>query len=162
MYRKFLRADGFSVVESLLAVLIMLVALLSLAQLLGFSIIVNKNQGKDATKATAFTHDKMEELNNLAFTDTTTNLTVNPPYPATGSGLTAGGSISPNAAVANYVDYLDQNGVRMVATGSAFTRQWRITNETATLKRFDVSVTSNRSFSFGSVPATFVVTYKSN
>ena len=76
--------------------------------------------------------------------------------------LTAGGSISPNAAVANYVDYLDQNGVRMVATGSAFTRQWRITNETATLKRFDVSVTSNRSFSFGSVPATFVVTYKSN
>src|SRR5437867_6679083 len=151
---------GFSLVETMIAMLILVIALLSLSQLFCLAIALNKNHGRDATKATAFAHDKMEELKGLAFGDTTTNITVDPPYPANGVGLSAGGSIPPAAAATNYVDYLDQNGVRTTAANSAFSRQWNITAESPTLKRISVAVTSSKSFNVGPAPATVSVTYK--
>jgi len=151
---------GFSLVETLIAMFILVVALLALSQLFSMAIVLNKNGGRDATKTTVFAHDKMEELNSLAFGDTTTNVSVDPPYPATGKGLSPGGSILPAAPVTNYVDYLDQNGVRTAAASAVFSRQWEITAESGTLKRISVAVTSNRSFSLGAAPATFVVGYK--
>ena len=151
---------GLSLVETLVAMLILVVALLSLSELFGLAILLNKNHGRDASKATAFAHDKMEELNGLAFGDTTTSVTVDPPYPATGIGLSPGGSIPPGTPSTNYVDYLDQNGVRTTAANAAFTRQWQITAESGTLKRISVAVTSNRSFGQGPAPATVSVTYK--
>ena len=60
---------GFSLIETMIAMLILIFALVSMAQLLGLAIVVNKNQGRDAAKATGFAHDKMEELNGLAFDD---------------------------------------------------------------------------------------------
>ena len=74
---------GFSLVETLIAMFILVVALLALSQLFSMAIVLNKNGGRDATKTTVFAHDKMEELNSLAFGDTTTNVSVDPPYPAT-------------------------------------------------------------------------------
>src|SRR5881296_2190769 len=109
--------QGLTLIETMIAMLILMIALVSLAQVFGFAMVLNKNHGRDASKTTTFAHDKMEELNNLLFTttatDTSTNLTLNPPYPANGKGLTVGGSIAPAAVSQGYVDYLDQNGARV-------------------------------------------------
>lgn len=152
--------SGMTLVECMIALLILLFGLLALAQVLAFSVVASKTYGRDATKATASAHDKMEELTTLKFTDTTTNVTVAPPFPANGVGLTAGGSIPPAAPVAGYVDYLDATGARTTAASAAYTRQWQIINDASNLKRIIVAVTSNKSFNYGIAPNTTVVTYK--
>ena len=157
---------GFSLIETMIAMFILVFALISLAQLMALAIVINKNQGRDATKATAFAHDKMEELTGLAFNDQTSNVTVNPVngiYPATGKGLLVGGNLPPTAPVANYSDTLDQFGARTTtAANIAFTRQWQITNPNATLKQITVGVTSNKSFRSGNgaLPVTVSTTLK--
>ena len=162
MHRKLSDESGLTLVESLIALLILLIGLLAMAQALTFSVVASKTHGRDAAKATAFAHDKMQELTNLRFDDTTTNVTVNPPYPATGSGLAAGGSVPPAAPVGQYVDYLDFSGTRTAAGNAVFTRQWQIIDDPASpeLKRIIVTVTSNRSFRMGPPPSTTVVTEK--
>ena len=159
---------GFSLIETMIAMFIMVFALISLAQLMALAIVVNKNQGRDATKATGFAHDKMEELTGLAFTDTLSNLTKDPgangQYPQNGLGLTASvvNTLPPAAPVANYSDTLDQFGARTTIPGSiAFTRQWQITNVNA-MKQIAVAVTSNKSFRSGNgaLPVTVSVTLK--
>jgi prepilin-type N-terminal cleavage/methylation domain-containing protein len=72
--------SGMTLIESMIAMLILLVGLLSIAQVLTLSIIASKNYGRDAGKTTASARDKMEELSGLNFTDVR---------------LTAGGSIDP-------------------------------------------------------------------
>ena len=154
---------GFSLIETMIAMLILIFALVSMAQLLGLAIVVNKNQGRDAAKATGFAHDKMEELNGLAFDDKTTNVTVNYPYPASGKGLLAGGNLPPTAPVANYSDTLDQFGARTTtAANIAFTRQWLITDVNPTVKQITVAVTSNKSIRYGTgaAPVTVSMTLK--
>jgi Tfp pilus assembly protein PilV len=153
--------SGLTLVESLIALVILLGGLLSMAQFLTFSIVASKTHGRDAAKATAYAHDKMEELTGLQFTDTTTNITVNAPFPATGGvGLTQGGTVPPAAAAAGYVDYLDVSGVRTTSGNAAYTRQWQIINDSADLKRIIVTVTSDRSFLMGARPSTTIVTEK--
>lgn len=162
MHKKWSDESGMTLVESLIAILILLVGLLAMAQALTFSVVASKTHGRDAAKATAYAHDKMQELTNLRFKDTTTDITLNPPYPATGSGLSAGGSIPPAAPVAGYVDYLDSAGTRTAAGNALFTRQWQIIDDPAgaELKRIIVNVTSNRSFRMGTSPFTTIVTEK--
>jgi Tfp pilus assembly protein PilV len=152
---------GMTLIETMIAMLVLLFGLLALAQVSAFSVIVSKTHGRDSTLATTFAHDKMEELRMLDFADTTTNVTVAAPFPANGIGLTAGGSLPPTAPVVNYVDYLDGDGLR-IAAGPAvmFTRQWQIVNEAAGLKKIVVGVTSNKSFRNGVAPSTVIVTYK--
>jgi len=163
---------GFSLIETMIAMFILVFALISLAQRMPLAIVVNKNQGGVATKATGFAHDKVEELTGLAFTDGTTNVTVNPNangiYPATGRGLLVGGNLPPAApADANYFDYLDQFGARTTtAANIAFTRQWQITDlpvgGPTSYKQITVGVTSNKSFRSGNgaLPVTVSTTLK--
>jgi Tfp pilus assembly protein PilV len=162
MRRKLSDESGISLVESLIAILILLVGLLAMAQALTFSVLASKTHGRDATKATTAANDKMQELTSLEFEDTTTDVTVGSPYPATGNGLSAGGSIPPADPVAGYADYLDSSGARTTADNALFTRQWQIIDDPAggELKRIIVSVTSNRSFHVGTPPSTTIVTEK--
>jgi prepilin-type N-terminal cleavage/methylation domain-containing protein len=151
---------GMTLIETMMAMLILLVGLLSMAQVLAFSVVASKTYGRDATKVTAYAHDKMEELTGISFADTTTNVTVNPPYTTNGLGLTAGGSIPPSAPVAGYADYLDISGIRTASGNAGFTRQWQVINDSANVKRIIVVVTSNKSFRYGVAPSTTVVTEK--
>jgi prepilin-type N-terminal cleavage/methylation domain-containing protein len=151
---------GMTLVESMIAILILVVGLLATAQVLAFCVIASKTYGRDAGKTTASAHDKMEELVNLQFSDTTTNVTFNSPYPATGVGLTAGGSVYPSAPVAGYADYLNFTGSRTSSGSSAYTRQWQIINDSANVKRIIVSVASKRSYRYGIAPSTTIVTQK--
>lgn len=160
MRKKLPDESGMTLVEAMIAMLVLLVGLLAVAQVIVFNTLAGKAYGRDATQATAAAHDKMEELTGLAFTDTTTNITVAPPFPANGVGLTAGGSIPPAAPAAGYCDYLDTAGVRTTAGAAAYTRQWQVINDSATLKRIIVAVTSNKSLRHGIAPSTTAVTYK--
>lgn len=154
--------SGITLVETLIAMLILLFGLLAMAHMLSFGTVASKTHGRDATKAAAYAHDKMEELLGLDFADTTTNVTVNPPFPSTGVGLTAGGSVPPTSATAGYVDYLDTDGARTSSGSAAYVRQWQIINDGASLKRIIVAVTSMRSFNYGATPAAVLVTYKTS
>lgn len=136
--------DGLTLIETLVASVILLVGLLTLAQLFGVAIKQNTDSGRDFTKAVALAEDKMEELNNLSFSDTTTNVSVNAPYPPTGKGLSQGGSTPPASTVTYYSDFVDQNGFRTTAADSLFTRQWQISDVSPSLKRIFVSVKRNR------------------
>jgi hypothetical protein len=159
-HRDFSDESGMTLVETMIALLILLVGLLSMAQVLAFTVVASKTYGRDGTKTTASAHDKMEELTGLKFTDTTTNVTVNSPFPAGGYGLRAGGSIPPLMPAPGYADYLDTVGARTTAGNAAYTRQWQIINDSANVKRIIVAVTSNRSFRYGTAPSTTVVTEK--
>ncbi|HYK90659.1 MAG TPA: prepilin-type N-terminal cleavage/methylation domain-containing protein [Acidobacteriota bacterium] len=160
MHRELPDERGMTLVETMIAVLILLAGLLAMAQVLAFSVVASKTFGRDATKATALAHDKMEELTGLQFSDTTTNVTVAAPFPSNGVGLTAGGAVPPAAAITGYADYIAANGTRTTATAALYTRQWQIINDSANLKRIIVSVTSNRSFRLGRAPSTTAVTLK--
>lgn len=149
-----------TLVESMIAILILLFGLLSLAQVLAFSLMASKTYGRDAGKTTAAAHDKMEELTGLRFSDTTTNVTAAPPFPANGVGLKEGGSIYPSEPVAGYSDYLNVAGARTAASSAAYRRQWQIINESATCKKIIVTVNSRRSFRNGTAPSTTLVTQK--
>ncbi len=161
MHRNQSDDSGMTLIETMIAMVILLFGLLSMAQILAFSVVASKTYGRDSTKATAAAHDKMEELTSLSFSDTTTNVTVASPYPANGVGLTAGGAIPPNDPAGGYSDYLNLTGARTTAEDAAYTRQWQIINDTATVKRIIVAVTSKKSFRYGIAPVTTVVTYKS-
>ncbi len=152
--------SGMTLVETMIALLILAFGLLAMTQALVFSVAISKTYGRDATKATASANDKMQELTSLQFTDTTTNITVTAPFPANGVGLLAGGSIPPAGTANGYVDYLDFSGTRTTQAAAAYTRQWQIIDDGANIKRIIVVVTSNRSFKNGVAPSTTLVTCK--
>jgi prepilin-type N-terminal cleavage/methylation domain-containing protein len=153
---------GMTLVEVMIAILILLSGLLVMAQVMAFSVIASKTMGRDAGKTTAAARDKMEELMGLSFSDVTTNVTVAAPFPATGLGLTAGGSVYPADPVDGYVDYINQSGVRGTAASAGYTRQWQIVNTSAALKTLIVSVRSTKSFRFGIAPSTTLITQKAS
>lgn len=154
--------SGFTLLETLIALVILAVGLLFLAQALVFSVAASKTYGRDAARVTTGAHDKMAELTSLQFNDTSTNLTVAYPYTKDGLGLTSGGSIPPADPVDGYVDYLDGAGDRTTADNASFTRHWQIIDDATApdLKRIIVTVTSNRSFEIGERPSTTLLTEK--
>src|SRR5512145_297820 len=130
--------SGMTLVESMIAILILLGGLLTMAQVLTLSVVASKTHGRDAGKATAAAQEKIEELVGLQFSDTASDITVSPATAAGGTGLTAGGSLFPSATVQGYADYVTTTGSRTTAADAAYTRQWQITNNSATLKTIAV------------------------
>jgi Tfp pilus assembly protein PilV len=123
--------SGMTLVESMVAILILLVGLLTMAQVLTFSVMASKNLGRDSTKATAYACDRMEQLMSVPISD---------------GSFTSG------------MDYINYDG--SVATGkngdTRYTRQWTIT-DTGSAKKIVVSVTSTKSFSYGKSPSTVLL-----
>jgi hypothetical protein len=152
--------DGSMLVETLIAILILLIGMLAMAQVSVFSVMSSKSYGRDSSKTTAFAHSKIDELQSLKFTDTTTDISHAYPFPTTGFGLTAGGSIPPTNPVDKYVDYVDSSGVRTTSGSAWFTRQWQILDDAADVKRIIVTVSSTRSYRNGIPPSTTLVTFK--
>jgi len=128
--------SGMTLVESMMAILILLGGLLMMAQVLAVSVLASKTHGRDSGKTTVFARDKMEELTALNFANTS---------------LTAG----------NYSDYLNINGTTATSsTSAAYTRQWQVSDISTTRKRITVSVASNKSFRYGAAPSATLVTEK--
>ena len=116
-----------TLIETMIAAAVLVVGLLALVGTLAVAVSDNWNRGDRATRTTEYAQDKMEQLLALSFTDTTTNTAVYPPATTGGTGLSAGGGITPGSPVTGYVDYLDNTGTQQTsATNAAYIRQWGV------------------------------------
>jgi len=132
--------QGFSFVEVMFALGILMAVCLGVAQL--FTIATKANLGSKGQTATAIlAAEKMEQLRGLTWgydntglglplSDTTTDLTTDPPTNS-GSGLNPSPPGSLQANTPGFVDYLDTSG-RWVGTGGTppptafYIRRWSI------------------------------------
>ncbi len=131
---------GFSLVEVLVAMGLLTVVSMGVAQLFALSTRANLI-AKGATSTTAMAEQKLEQLRSLTWgfdlqgqglplSDTTTNLSVTPPL-HNGSGLNPSPVDSLEQNTAGFVDFLDGGG-SWVGTGSTpprsavYIRRWSI------------------------------------
>jgi prepilin-type N-terminal cleavage/methylation domain-containing protein len=130
---------GFSLVEVIVATGILVVALVSLAQL--FTIAVRANiASRTTTDATVLAQQKVEELRALTWgfdlqgapvSDTTTDTTVFPEQPGGGTGLSPSPASALAKDIAGFVDYIDRFGRKVGGRADPpadviYTRRWAI------------------------------------
>jgi hypothetical protein len=163
--------EGTSILEVVIASAILVTLMAGLMSLVGLAISTTENQGHLAARTTEYAQDKMEQLLALTYNDTTSDTRVFPAANSGGSGLLVGGSSDPNAPVALYVDYLEENGDLCVAgnaecgapvgttapTGWFYKRVWQITQVSTDLKQVTVTATIARGFG-GAMKATSTLT----
>ena len=133
-------ANGFSLVEVLIATTVLVAALAGLAQLFGAATGAN-GSAKATTYATILAQQKMEQLRSLAFafdadghpvTDVDTDTSAVTELPTGGTGLrpSPAGTLTENSV--GYVDYLDASGVSLGGLaalpppGARYVRRWSI------------------------------------
>ena len=131
-----------SLVETMIALGLLLVVAAGVLSLGGIALATTENQGHLAARTAEYAQDKMEQLLVLRYLDICTDTTIFPSVAncGTGTGLTPGGSLNPNAPVAGYADYLDTAG-NIVGAGAnwQYIRVWLVAeNATQTLKTVSV------------------------
>lgn len=147
---------GISLIETMVALGILMIISLGILTMAIVSMTTTENQGHLAARTTEYAQDKMEQLLGLQFTDgqaggagsgtdTTTIDTANNTYTlgTGGNGLLAGGSLT--TGTNGYVDYLDANGNPLGGGSSRpantfYIRTWQITDTSSTLKTISVQV----------------------
>lgn len=158
------RESGMTLIETLIAGIVLMVGIVGLMGAYTVSITQNWNQGDRATRTTEYAQDKMEQLMALSFSDTASNTAVYPPTTTGGTGLTPGGGITLSSPVTGYVDYVDDTGTQQTSAAAAtYIREWTITENAANnLKTITVVTTALTSLGGGGVaPSTTLVCTKS-
>ena|SRR6266700_804705 len=165
------RERGSSLIEVMIAALIMLLGIVPLMGVFGMAVSQNSGYVDIATRTGFYAQDKIEQLMALSFADATADTTVYPTAAVGGNGLggtMAGnstvGSVDPAAPVAGYVDYVTfQGALQANPTGAKYRRQWSIsTDATSNLKTITVRVTVLQWGQQGLAPSTMLVCMKSN
>ena len=170
---------GVSLVESMVAIFIATITLSSLGAVIFTATVQNKNQGYETTRMIVFAREKMAEMLELDFADTT-SLNGSVTDTTWQKGLTAGGladvtqeiTTCPAAGAAvGYVQFLNPNGIPLSAasctaiTAWAYTRQWTVTDArggVANLKQITVAVFAPAAVnSGGRKPWVILTSYKS-
>jgi type II secretory pathway pseudopilin PulG len=132
---------GMSLVETMIALGLLLVVAAGVLSLGGIALATTENQGHLAARTAEYAQDKMEQLLVLRYGDIQTDTTVFPSaITGAGTGLTPGGSLNTNAPLAGYSDYLDTAG-NIVGAGAnwQYIRVWLVAeNATQTLKTVSV------------------------
>ena len=157
---------GMSLVETMVALAMLLVVAAGVLSLGGIALATTENQGHLAARTAEYAQDKMEQLLALRYIDGNTDTTVFPSVVniGVGTGLAVGGSLNPNAPVAGYSDYLDTFG-NVVGAGAnwEYIRVWQITQAAPNL--INVSVLSRVRAGVGQpqlLPQSTVVALKSD
>jgi prepilin-type N-terminal cleavage/methylation domain-containing protein len=133
-----MQQQGFTLMEVLIAMALIMVAALGGMQLVSMA-IETMSQARRHSVATTLVSSRMEQLGALRFefdpsgariTDTSADLTADPPALG-GPGLALSGPLALDVNVPGYVDYLDARGVRVGAGASppadaALVRRWAI------------------------------------
>jgi type II secretory pathway pseudopilin PulG len=148
---------GFSLLESMFALLILMIVAVGVLPLGLVAVKTTENQGHLAARTTEYAQDKMEQLLVLAYGDPSSDTRAFPVVDTGGSGLTIGGSSNPDGPVALYVDYLDIDGNVLPSVGVAepatwfYKRVWQIDAPAGTvnLKQITVTVTVKASAAGG-------------
>jgi hypothetical protein len=125
---------GMSLVETMVALAMLLVVAAGVLSLGGIALATTENQGHLAARTAEYAQDKMEQLLVLRYPDTCTDTTVFPSVVTcgTGTGLQVGGNLNPNAPIAGYSDYLDTFG-NVVGAGAnwQYIRVWQVAQNAA-------------------------------
>ena len=137
---KFNKRDaGFSLIETMVATMLLALALTSLAEL--FAVATKTNAvARNGTVTSIFATQKMEQLRGLAWgfdtlglpvSDTTTDTSVSPEIATGGTGLAPSPSNTLQANTSGYVDYLDAygnalGGGSVVPQNTAYIRRWYV------------------------------------
>lgn len=160
---------GVSLLETVIALLILLVVSLGLMPLGLMAVSKTESEGHLVARVTEYSQDKMEQLLSLAYGDASTDTRVFPAVATGGTGLAVGGSADPNAVVALYVDYLTATGDLIPAAGTAapagwfYKRVWQIALPAGTTGIKQVTVTTisaRRIGAFGIIPRATLVSLK--
>jgi len=136
---------GFSLLETVMALGILLVVAVGVLPLGVIAVSTTENQGHLMARTTEYAQDKLEQLLVLSYGDASTDTRVFPALDNGGSGLAIGGSSDPAAAVDLYVDYLDIDGNVLAANGNQapdtwfYQRVWQVTSPRANLKQITVT-----------------------
>jgi len=159
--------DGFSLLETVMALSLLLVVSLGLLPLGILATTTTENQGHLMARTTEYAQDKMEQLMALSYGDSTSDTRVFPATDTGGTGLTVGGSSNPETPVALYVDYLDINGTLIPSSGTTaptgwfYKRVWQISSPSANLKQLTVTARVKTAVGgFGLVPQSSISVMK--
>ncbi|OFV95966.1 MAG: hypothetical protein A3F68_09475 [Acidobacteria bacterium RIFCSPLOWO2_12_FULL_54_10] len=175
------REAGMTLIETSLALFVLMTASAGLMGLAAMAVITTENQGHLAARTTEYAQDKMEQLISLRYGNNTTDTAdadcitfgdcpntdpdVNP------TGLAEGGAIDFAAPVDYYVDYLDVNG-NPLGGGTAppanwyYMRVWEVVDAPGGVTNLkQVTVACRTRFIVGAVnegriPETVISTYK--
>lgn len=158
---------GISLVETLAATALVLVAIAGMGSMGVLGMTTTENQGHLAARCTEYAQDKMEQLLVLAWTDTDADTRVFPAAAIGGTGLTPGGSAVSTAPADGYVDYLDVNG-NLLASGAGapadwyYIRVWSVTTPagSANLKQITVTATVRTTLGRNMAPSSTVTALK--
>ena len=139
-------AAGFTLVETVFALVILMIVAAGVAPLALVAVKATENQGHLAARTTEYAQDKLEQLMALSYGDSATDTRVFPAADLGGSGLSIGGSSNVTAPVALYVDYLDIDGNLLpnavdASTTWFYKRAWSVSNPRANLKQITVTAT---------------------
>jgi prepilin-type N-terminal cleavage/methylation domain-containing protein len=136
---------GFSLIETVFALSLLLIVALGLLPLGIIATTTTENMGHLSARTTEYAQDKLEQLLALSYGDTTSDTRVFPATDVDGSGLSIGGSADPESPVELYVDYLDINGTLIPSEGTDepdgwfYKRVWEVTSPQANLKQVTVT-----------------------
>lgn len=137
--RAALTVSGFSLIEVLLALTLLIVAVIGLAQLFVYAARAER-QGRALTTASVLASQKVDQLRSLAFTydaagvrvtDVVSDTTTVPESPTGGVGLTPSAVTALETNTPGYCDFLDAAGRDLGAgptppSGTVFVRRWAI------------------------------------
>ena len=158
---------GSFLVETMVALAILLVAMAGLISMDGIATNFTENYGHLSSRTAEYAQDKMEQLLVLSYGDAASDTRVFPSVNSGGTGLAVGGSSDPAAPAANYVDYLDVNGNLLASSGTTapagwyFKRVWAVSQPSTNLKQITVTVTVALAFGRLMPPKSTMVSLKS-
>ena len=116
--------SGFSLVETIVALGLLLVVAAGVLPLALLTFRLSENHGHLMARTTEYAEDKLEQLMALAYGDVVTDTRVFPSVTTGGTGLTPGGSVDTAAPVTGYVDYLSLEGALLPSVGGAVPANW--------------------------------------
>lgn len=163
--RKARRQAGVSLIETMIALSLLLIAAAGIMTMAAVAMSTTENQGHLAARTAEYAQDKMEQLLALPYGDNQTDTTVFPSaITGAGTGLTPGGNLNPNAPVAGYSDYVDASGNPVPAGANwQYVRVWQITQTAPNL--IQISVLTQVRYGVGRtglLPRSTVTSLKSN
>jgi hypothetical protein len=161
---------GTTLIETMIALTVLLIAMSGLLSLSGMSAHTTENNGHLAARTAEDAQDKMEQLLAIKYGDAITDTTVFPAVLGGGSGLAIGGSLNLAAPANGYVDWLAADG-SYLGGGTAppanwfYERVWQITQfdaPTNRVKLITVTVTTKWAFGKANLPTSTVSALKAN
>ena len=123
---------GFSLVETMVALCLLLVVTAGVLPLAVLTFRISENHGNLMARSTEYAQDKLEQLMALSYGDAVTDTRTFPAGATGGTGLAPGGSVDTTAPVAGYVDYLTMEGALLASSngqppaGWYYQRVWQV------------------------------------